>query len=108
MTKKVLVKIKAFKNVKIEALNKVAVLSVACMALLYLFIANNVILAGYRKNMLQKNIDGIRMEIRNFNLQLSEKRSIGFLKQAVQNLGLIVNDQIQYIKVAGPVAKNQQ
>ena len=102
-----LAKIKAFKNVKIEILNKIAILSVACLALLYLFIANNVVLASYRKNMLQKNIDGIRMEIRNLNLKLSERRSVGFLKQAVQNLGLIVNDQIQYIKVAGPVAKNQ-
>ena len=102
-----LIKIKTFKNVKIETLNKIAILSIACLALLYLFIANNVVLAGYRKNMLQKNIDGIRTEIRNLNLQLSEKRSIGFLKQAVQNLGLIVNGQIQYIKVAGPVAKNQ-
>ncbi len=102
-----LVKIKAFRNIKIETLNKIAILSIACLSLFYLFIANNIVLASYRKNMIQKNIDGIRTEIRNLNLKLSEKRSIGFLKQAVQNLGLIVNDQIQYIKVAGPVAKNQ-
>lgn len=102
-----LVKIKAFKNIKIETLNKIAILGVVCLALFYLFIVNNIVLANYRQNMIQKNIDGIRTEIRNLNLQLSEKRSIGFLKQAVQNLGLIVNDQIQYIKVVGPVAKNQ-
>ncbi len=102
-----LVKIKAFRNIKIETLNKIAILSIVCLALFYLFIVNNIVLANYRKNMLQKNIDGIRTEIRNLNLQLSEKRSIGFLQQAVQSLGLIVNDQIQYIKVAGPVAKNQ-
>lgn len=102
-----LVKIKAFRNIKIETLNKFVILSVACLSLFYLFMVNNVVLAGYRKNMLQKNIDGIRTEIRNLNLKLSEKRSVGFLKQAVQNLGLIVNDQIQYIKVAGPMAKNQ-
>lgn len=104
---KLLIRVKAFKSVKIETLNKIAILSIACLALFYLFLANNVVLAGYRKNMIQKNIDGIRTEIRNLNLKLSEKRSVGFLKQAVQNLGLIVNDQIQYIKVAGPVAKNQ-
>ena len=102
-----LMKIKVFKSIKIETLNKMAILGVVCLALLCLFIANNVVLANYRKNMLQKNIDGIRTEIRNLNLQLSEKRSIGFLKQVVQNLGLIVNGQIQYIKVVGPVAKNQ-
>lgn len=103
-----LIRIKAFKSVKIETLNKTAILSVVCLALFWLFMANNVVLASYRKNMLQKNIDGIRTEIRNLNLKLSEKRSVGFLKQAVQKLGLIVNDQIQYVKVAGPVAKNQQ
>jgi len=102
-----LIKIRAFKSVKIETLNKMAILGVVCLALLCLFMANSVVLASYQKNMLQKNIDGIRTEIRNLNLKLSEKRSIGFLKQAVQSLGLIVNDQIQYIKVAGPVAKNQ-
>ncbi|MBU2082073.1 hypothetical protein KKH14_01455 [Patescibacteria group bacterium] len=100
-------RIKAFRNVNIETLNKVAVLGVMCLALLCLFMANNVALASYQKNMLQKNINDIRTEIRDLNLKLSEKRSIGFLKQAVQNLGLIVNDQIQYIKVVGPVAKNQ-
>ena len=100
-------RIKAFRNVNIETLNKVAVLGVVCLALLCLFMANNVALASYQKNMLQKNINDIRTEIRDLNLKLSEKRSIGFLKQAVQNLGLIVNDQIQYIKVVGPVAKNQ-
>jgi len=104
---KALMRIKAFKNVKIETLNKTAVLGVVCLALLCLFMANNVVLANYRENMLQKNIDSIRIEIRNLNLKLSEKRSIGFLKQAVQNLGLIVNDRIQYIKIVGPVAKNQ-
>ncbi len=102
-----LIRIKAFKSVKIETLNKMAILGVACLALLCLFMANNVVLASYQRNMLQKNIDDIRTEIRNLNLKLSEKRSIGFLKQAVRNLGLIVNDQIQYIKVVGPVAKNQ-
>jgi len=100
-------RIKAFKSVKIETLNKMAVLGIVFSALLCLFMANNVVLASYQKNILQKNIDGIRTEIRNLNLKLSEKRSIGFLKQAVQDLGLIVNDQIQYVKVSGPVAKNQ-
>lgn len=102
-----LMRIKVLKNVKIETLNKIAILSIACLSLFYLFIANNIVLASYRENMIQKNIDGIRTEIRNLNLKLSERRSVGFLKQAVQNLGLIVNDQIQYIKVAGSVAKNQ-
>jgi len=64
-------------------------------------------LANYQKTMLQKNIDNLRMEIRTLNLELSDKRSIGFLKKAVQDLNLVVNDQIQYVKIAGPVAKNQ-
>jgi len=102
-----LMRIKVLKNVKIETLNKIAILCVVCLALFYLFIVNNIVLANYRQNMIQKNIDGVRTEIRNLNLKLSEKRSVGFLKRAVQNLGLIVNDQIQYIKVAGSVAKNQ-
>jgi len=102
-----LMKIKVLKNIKIETLNKIAILSVACLVLFYLFIVNNIVLANYRQNMIQKNIDGIRTEIRNLNLKLSEKRSVGFLKQAVQNLGLVINDQIQYVKVAGPMAKNR-
>jgi hypothetical protein len=45
------------------------------------------------------------MEIMNLNLELSHKRSIGFLKEAAQSLGLVVNEGIQYIKISGPVAK---
>ncbi|MEK7134851.1 MAG: hypothetical protein AAB735_00360, partial [Patescibacteria group bacterium] len=62
---------------------------------------------NYQKTMLQKNIDNLRMEIRALNLELSDKRGISFLKKAAQDLNLVVNDQIQYVKIAGPVAKNQ-
>lgn len=100
-------KIKAFKNVKIEALNAVLVLGIVVLTVFYLFMTNNVVMANYRKTMLQKNIDNLRNEIRAFNLELSDKRSIGFLKKAAQDFNLVVNDQIQYIKIAGPVAKSQ-
>lgn len=102
-----ILKIKAFKSVKIETLNTISVLSIVVLTIFYLFMTNNVVMANYRKTMLQKNIDSLRMEIRTLNLELSDKRSIGFLKKAVQDLNLVVNDQIQYIKIAGPVAKNQ-
>lgn len=106
MTEAVL-KIKAFKTIKIKTLNAVSVLSVAVLTILYLFLTNNVVMANYQKTLLQKSIDGLRMEIRNLNLELSDKRSIGFLKKAAQDLNLINSDQVQYVKVAGPVAKNQ-
>ncbi|MDP3004427.1 MAG: hypothetical protein Q8N43_02910 [Candidatus Azambacteria bacterium] len=98
---------KAFKNIKIEALNTILVLSIAALTFFYLFMTNSVVMANYQKTMLQKNIDNLRMEIRVLNLELSDKRSIGFLKKAAQDLNLVVNDQIQYVKIAGPVAKNQ-
>ncbi len=106
MTEAIL-KIKMFKDVKIETLNKMLILSVAILTIFYLFITNSVVMANYRKTVLQKNIDNLRMEIRNLNLELSDKRSVSFLKKAAQDLNLIVSDQIQYIKVTGPVAKNQ-
>ena len=106
MTEAIL-KIKAFKSIKIETLNAILILSVAVLTIFYLFMINGVVLANYQKTMLQKNIDNLRMEIRILNLELSDKRSIGFLKKAVQDLNLVVNDQIQYVKIAGPVAKNQ-
>ncbi len=99
--------IKTFKNIKIETLNMVSILSVIGLIIVYLFMTNNVVMANYQKTMLQKNIDGLRMEIRTLNLELSDKRSISFLKGAIQNLNLVINDRIHYIKVAGPVAKNQ-
>ena len=102
-----ILKIKAFKSIKIETLNTVLVLSVAALTVFYLFMTNSVVMANYQKTMLQKNIDNLRMEIRTLNLELSDKRSIGFLKKAAQDLNLVVNDQIQYVKIAGPVAKNQ-
>ena len=98
---------KAFKNIKIEALNTVLVLSIVALTVFYLFMTNSVVMANYQKTMLQKNIDNLRMEIRILNLELSDKRSIGFLKKAAQDLNLVVNDQIHYVKIAGPVAKNQ-
>ena len=64
-------------------------------------------MANYRKTSLQKYIDGLRMEIRTLNLELTDKRSIGFLKKAAQNLNLVVNESIQYVKISGPVAKNE-
>lgn len=106
MTEAIL-KIKAFKNIKIEVLNTVLILSVAILTVFYLFMTNSVVMANYQKTMLQKNIDNLRMEIRVLNLELSDKRSIGFLKKAAQDLNLVVSDQIQYVKIAGPVAKNQ-
>jgi len=98
---------KAFKNIKIEALNTILVLSIAALTIFYLFMTNSVVMANYQKTMLQKSIDNLRMEIRALNLELSDKRSIGFLEKAARDLNLVVNDQIQYVKIAGPVAKNQ-
>ncbi len=106
MTEAIL-KIKAFKNIKIEALNKVLFLSIIALIVFYLFMINSVVVANYQKIMLQKNINNLRTEIRVINLELSDKRSIGFLKKAAQDLNLVISDQIQYVKIAGPVAKNQ-
>ena len=106
MTEAIL-KIKAFKNIKIEALNTVLFLSITTLIVFYLVMINSVVMANYQKIMLQKNIDNLRTEIRALNLELSDKRSIGFLKKAAQDLNLVISDQIQYVKIAGPVAKNQ-
>jgi len=106
MTKAAL-KIKAFKNIKIETLNAMAVLSIVALTIFYLFMINNVVMVNYQKTVLQKSIDNLRAGIRILNLELSDKRSIGFLKKAAQELNLVVNDQIQYVRIVGPVAKNQ-
>lgn len=95
-----------YKNVKIELLNAIALSVVAILTVVYLFMANNTAMANYQKTILTKNINSIRMEIRAFNLELTDKRSISFLKKASQDLNLVVSDSIQYIKIAGPVAKN--
>ena len=100
------IKIEAIRNVKIETLNAVLVLSIAILAVFYLFMANNVVMANYRKTILQKNIDNLKIEIRTLNLELTDKRSIAFLKKAAQDLNLVINESIQYIKIVGPVAKN--
>ena len=96
-----------YKNAKIEQLNIFALLITAALIAAYLFIANNAAMANYRKTSLQKYIDGLRMEIRTLNLELTDKRSIGFLKKAAKNLNLVVNESIQYVKISGPVAKNE-
>jgi len=96
-----------YKNAKIEQLNIFALLAAAILIIVYLFIANNAAIANYRKTSLQKYIDGLRMEIRTLNLELTDRRSIGFLKKAAQNLNLVVNESIQYVKISGPVAKNE-
>ena len=95
------------KNIKAEKLNILALLTFTALIVAYLFITNNIAIANYKKNTLQKNIENLRTEIKILNLELSEKRSIGFLKKAIQGFNLVVNDGIQYIKVAGPVAKNE-
>lgn len=96
-----------YKNLKIERLNVFALLIASALIVIYLFIANNVAINNYRKTSLQKYIDGLRMEIRTLNLELTDKRSIGFLKKAAQDLNLVVNESIQYVKISGPVAKNE-
>lgn len=102
-----MLKIKAFKSVKIKMLNASLVLSIAALTVFYLFMMSSVVTASYRKIMSQKNIDNLRMEIRTLNLELSQKRSISFLKKAAQDLNLVISNQIQYVKIAGPVAKSQ-
>ncbi len=96
-----------YKNATIELLNIFALLTAVVLIITYLFITNNAAMANYRKTSLQKHIDGLRMEIKTLNLELADKRSIGFLKKAAQNLNLVVNESIQYVKISGPVAKNQ-
>lgn len=105
MTEAIL-KIKNLKNIKIEKLNIIMLLSVVALTVFYLFIANNVVMTSYRKTILEKNTKDLKIEIRNLNLELVQKRSIGFIKKAAGGLNLVVNDVIQYIKIVGPVAKN--
>lgn len=95
------------KSITIEQLNIFTLFITAILIIAYLFIANNAAMANYRKTSLRKHIDGLRMEIRTLNLELTDKRSIGFLKKAIQSLNLVVNESIQYVKITGPVAKNQ-
>jgi len=104
---KTIIKIKLLRNLSIKSLNIIFGLGLIISAAFYLFMVNNVGVANYQKTMLQKDIDNLRMEIRGLNLELSDKRNIGFLEKAAQNLHLVDNDQIQYIKIAGSVAKNQ-
>ena len=94
------------KNLKIETLNITMILGVFVLTVFYLFMANNVAMKSYGKITLQKNIDNLRVEIRNLNLELTDKRSAGFLMKAAQDLKLVINEGIQYIKIVGPVAKN--
>ena len=98
--------IAALRSLKIEILNTVMILSVFFLMAFYLFVANNVTMASYNKTVIQKNIDSLRIEIRDLNLELTSKRSIGFLMTAAQGLKLVINEGIQYIKIVGPVAKN--
>lgn len=94
-----------YKNAKIEQLNILALLATAALIIIYLFVTNNAVTTNYRKTSLKKHTDGLRMEIRTLNLELANKRSIGFLKKAAQGLNLVVSESIQYIKISGPVAK---
>jgi Tfp pilus assembly protein PilN len=98
-------KIKILRNTKIEYLNMIMILALAVLIGFYMFMANNVVTANYQKVLLQKNIDNLKTEIMNFNLELVDKRSVGFLKKAAQEIGLVINKSIQYIKISGPVAK---
>lgn len=95
-----------YKNLTVEQINIFSVLSVAIFVITYLALSNNVATANYKKVILQKHIDTLITEIKNLNLELVDKRSIGFLKKSAQNLNLVVNESIQYIKIVGPVAKN--
>ena len=95
----------ALRGVRIETLNMAMIFSVIALAVFYLFMASNISMANYRKVLISKNIDVIKMEIMKLNLELSNKRSIGFLKEAARGLNLVVSKSIQYIKISGPVAK---
>lgn len=107
MTEKVLKVKNLIWKTRVETLNVAAIIGVTALTIFYLFMANNVAMENYRKTILQKNIDNLRTEIHNLNLELTSKRSIGFLKKAAAGLNLVINESIQYIKITGPVAKNQ-
>lgn len=94
-----------YKNLTIEQLNIISLFGALALIVFYLFLSNNVATANFKKITLQKNIDNLMTEIKNLNLELVNKRSIGFLKKSAQDLNLVVNESIQYIKIAGPVAK---
>ncbi len=96
-----------YKNATIEQLNIFALITAAALIAAYLFIANNAATANYQKTSMQKYIDGLRVDIRTLNLELADKRSIGFLKKSAEIFNLVINESIQYIKISGPVAKNE-
>ncbi len=93
-----------FANWRIESLNAAAMVAVAVLAALYLVAINSVVVANYQKTAIQKNIDALRADVRSLNVNLSEKRSIGFLQQAAKDLNLVANDQVQYVKAASEVS----
>ena len=95
-----------FKKARIESVNAIMVFGIVVLIALYFFTANSVVMSNYSKTSLLKNAENIRMEIHNLNIELTDKRSIGFLKEAARALNLVVNANIQYIKVVGPVASN--
>lgn len=96
-----------YRDITIERLNILVVLTFTVLIMAYFFIINNISMVNYKKTTLQRHIESLRTEIKILNLELSEKRSIGFLKKAIQGLNLVVNENIQYIKITGSVAKNQ-
>src|SRR3989344_4898601 len=98
--------IAAFKKAKIESLNAITLFSAVVLTALYFFTANSIAMSNYSKTSLLKSAENIRMEIRNLNIELTGKRSISFLKEAARGLNLVINENIQYIKVVSPVASN--
>lgn len=94
------------KSIKIETLNILLISGIIVSTILYLFTSNSIALANYRKTTLQKSIESLKTEIRSLNLELTDKRSITFLKKAAEEAKLVVNENIQYIKVVGPVVRN--
>ncbi len=95
-----------FPNVRIEILNFALVLGIVIFTALYLFMSNNVVMTGYRAKSLERSIDNLKTDIQILNLELTNKRGIGFLEKAVKDFGFVISDSIKYIKVAGSVAKN--
>ena len=97
---------KNIRSIEVEKFNIFALFCVAALIVTYIIVVNGVAIENYKKTALQKHIDSLRMEIKTLNLELADKRSIGFLKKAAERLNLVVGENIQYIKITGPVAKN--
>lgn len=80
------------------------ILLIVLFGVLYIVQANSVATGGYKIQEHKSRVKELQAENKNFELKLSEVRSLGFLEERIESLNMVKAEKVDYLSPVSEVA----